>query len=79
MCDGVSTYVCLCVLPLCVYVCVCMSRHKTLLSHTHACTGNHYNFIIFIIFMTLSTFNIDLIGPPRDMSLVLVLPLSADF
>ena len=30
MCDGVSSYVC--VLQLCV--CVCVSRHKTLLAHT---------------------------------------------
>ena len=71
----------MCVCCRCVYVCVCVcvhvSRHKTLLAHTHthACTGNHYYFIIFIIFLTLSNFNIDLVGPPRDLSLVPVICL----
>ena len=54
-----------CVLPLCVHVCVCVSRHKGIRSHTRAC--NHYYFIIFMIF--LSTFNIDLIGHPRPQVL----------
>ena len=34
VCDSVSVYVC--VLPLYVRVCVRVSRHKTLLEHTHA-------------------------------------------
>ena len=33
MCDGASVY--MCVLPLCVGVCVCVSCHKTTRSHTH--------------------------------------------
>ena len=58
----------LCVFYPCVYVCVyvCVSRHTTLLAHTHTRTCNHYYFVIVIIFLTLSTFKVDLIGPVRS-------------
>ena len=47
-----------------VHVCACLVTRLYSRTQKHSC--NHYYFFIFIMFLTLSTFNIDLIGPPRD-------------
>ena len=68
VCDGVSAYVCVCCR--CVYVCVCVrvSSQGSTCAHTHMCACNRYYFVIFIIVLTFSTFNIDLVGPSRPTS-----------
>ena len=50
----------------CTRVCACLVTILYSRTHTRAC--NRYHFVIFRIFLTFSTFNIDLIGPPRPMS-----------
>ena len=53
VCEGVSA--CVCVADVCTYVCVRVSSQDYSRTHTRAC--NRYYFIIFIIFLSFSTFN----------------------